>query len=675
MQRLLLIFLIFVKMNAFAQHPSVDSLGRIAKAWAMKKPSFGRDTNLIIALSDHILYKNYFKQKDTKLLLDSLERFANKTEWNVGKGLILSAKCNYIINFEQEKGSKALDLGIKALEIFKKERNGKALFYGNLRMATMMLWNVNADLKTKTEGLNYAKTAVEFARIIKDTSLICHGLAYVANHYEKFGPSKREEALKVLKEGESFIKSTKVSYFAENLILGTMAAIYAANGNQAKCLEYIEKTLASGKRENDLYCLTSMAEFRGYLEASKNLNNAIQYFEEAHNYAKKLDDINVMARVEERLYGSYKYTGDSKKALEYLELLRKHQDAISKKEVQKIYADYDISNKEIKIKTLENERLKKDKELKILENKTLINERDSKIKELNFLKLLKINGDSLAIQKEGKIKADLNLSKKIVEVKSLENQKLTAQNDKNNLLRNVLFTSLLAGLALIFYIYNNNQKLQTKNRQLQTKNQEIEDALQKGTLQERKRVASELHDNLSAKISGIRMRMEAIKPEFKTEKEEKTYQSSVNAMAEVYTDVRLISHNLLPAELETKGLKFALENLVSELNGLDKTRFTLNIQDNLPKLKSKIEYELFSIILELSNNIMKHSNANTSEISLQNIDNQLVLKVSDNGIGFSETENKKGMGFANLKSRVESMKGNMYLVSVNGVKVEIKVPF
>ncbi len=670
------LFILLAQASLFAQHPSLDSLGKIAKAWAIKKPSFGRDTNLIIAISDYLEYSAYFKEKNSKVLLDSLERLSNKTKWNAGKGLFLFSKTNYTSNFEPNSKGKLLELATKAYDILKIEKNPKARYYANFRLGTILLWNSVGNERLKQEGINYSKKAVEIAKAIKDTSLICQSLAYLANHLS--GLSKMAEKLAVLQEGETLLKKTKVSYFGENLIYGTLAGYFSTIGNETKTLEYIDKTLASGRRENDFYCLSSMSQFKAYLTGStgknKNLPKAIDLYEESYDFAKKLNDVGVLSRVEGYLYLAYKQNGNITKALEYLEKYQIHQDTIARKEVQKVYADYDISNKELKIKALENQELIKEKQLKILENQSLLKDRNNKIKELNFLKLLKINEDSLALQKEEKLQTDIKLSINKNHIKSLENDQLKKQNEKQNLIRNILIASLLAGLALVFYVYQNNLKLISKNLELVNKNQEIEEALFKGTLQERKRVASELHDNLSAKISGIRMRMEAIKPDFKSEKEERIYQSSVNAMAEVYTDVRLISHNLLPADLETKGLKYALNNLVKELNGLDKTKFALNITDNLGRQKSKTEYELFSIILELSNNIMKHSMAKEAEINLQTIDNQLVLNVIDNGIGFSETENKKGMGFANLKSRVESMNGKMKMMSGDGVKVEINVP-
>jgi two-component system, NarL family, sensor kinase len=254
-----------------------------------------------------------------------------------------------------------------------------------------------------------------------------------------------------------------------------------------------------------------------------------------------------------------------------------------------------------------------------------------------------------------------------MQIKTLENDKLQIEANRQKWIRNLLIISLLIGCSLMFYFFKNNQQLKAKNR-------EIEEALQKGQTIERKRVAQELHDNLSAKISGIRWRLEAIDPDFKIEKQRKIYESSVNALAEVYTDVRLIAHNLLPAELETKGLVFALESLVKELNGLNKTEFSLNIASTIGRFQNKIEYEIFSIILELSNNILKHSKAKNALISLEMEKNTLKLLVSDNGIGIEEDSIKKGMGMSNLKSRVASLNGKMTIENREGVCVVIEVP-
>jgi two-component system, NarL family, sensor kinase len=119
----------------------------------------------------------------------------------------------------------------------------------------------------------------------------------------------------------------------------------------------------------------------------------------------------------------------------------------------------------------------------------------------------------------------------------------------------------------------------------------------------------------------------------------------------------------------------ALQNLVKELNGLHKTEFILEIDEKINRFPNKIEYELFSIILELSNNILKHSQAKNATISLETEKNTLKLVVSDNGIGIAEDAINKGMGMSNLKSRVASLNGKMIIQNQEGVKVDISVPF
>lgn len=607
MRKIIFILLLFLTNLAFAnQHPVLDNLAKEAKRISAQPPSFGRDTLLIFALWELTFYANYFKEKNTKFLLDSLERFSNRTNWQTGKGLYLFNKTNYILNFERGQSAKALENAFKTLEVLKGTSNLKALAYAHLKVSSIMLWFPTQpnDAKDKflLEGLNHAKTMVELGKKIGDKSIICHSLAYEANHY--LGMNRQKEALLALNEAEKYLQGQQLTYFAENLVYGTMAGLYSNLGNEPKTIEYIDKCLASGRAQNDNYCLSSMLQFKGELFAfyakEKNVKKGIPFLEESYIYAKKLDDISVLSRIESLLYGAYKSVGNRPKALQYLELHKAHDDSLSRVKVQKTYADYELLQKETQIKTLENEKLQTEARRQIL-------------------------------------------------------------------IRNTLIISILLGIGLVIYFFKNNQKLKNKNR-------EIEQALYKGQTIERKRVATELHDNLSAKISGVKWRLEAIQPDFKIEKQRQIYESSVNALSEIYTDVRLISHNLLPIELETKGLAVAVENLVKELNSLEKTKFSLEISENMGRFDNKIEYELFSIILELSNNILKHSGATDALISLQKTDNQLQLLVKDNGKGFDTNKNNSGIGLKNLYSRIEALHGFLKIENTAGVQVKIEIP-
>jgi signal transduction histidine kinase len=226
---------------------------------------------------------------------------------------------------------------------------------------------------------------------------------------------------------------------------------------------------------------------------------------------------------------------------------------------------------------------------------------------------------------------------------------------------------------MIAYVFRNNKHLKFINAELILKNEEIQGALLKGQTIERKRVANELHDNISAKIASLRWRLEAISPDFHTEKERRIFASTVEALSEVYTDIRLLSHNLLPAELELHGLAKAMESMVAEINSLGKTNFSLNIATKNERFTNKIEYELFSVILELSNNILRHSQAPEADIFLTQRENKLYLVVKDNGIGISEKTSANGMGLANIRTRVASLYGEVDFAGLPGKGIEVVV--
>ncbi len=603
MKKFIFIGLILISNLAFGGRPIVDSLAREVTTITAKPASFGRDTSLITALWNLTYYSIYFREKNSKYLLDSLEKMSNRTNWSAGKGMFLNAKSFYTSNFLSDY-SKALVYALDAKEILKKTNQYRARAYTDLRICSNLLWNVNQgkNVKFSTEGIQIAKEMIALGEKKQDMDIKCQGLIYAANHYNFIGDSTNAKAC--LRQSDEIIKKNKVSYLAENVHYGTYGVSLSYTNHIEKAIEYWDKCLEIAKPQNDYYTLTSMyrlkADYYFQYAPQKKLKLAKSLAEESYKYAQKLGILLFISLSEKNLYLINRMQGNDTEALKYFEYYWKHEDSLSRERVQKTYADYEL------------------------------------------------------LQKESTIKA-------------LENDKLQTEANRQKWIRNLLIISLLFGCGLVFYFFNNNQKLKTKNR-------EIEEALQKGKTIERKRVAEELHDNLSAKISGIRWRLEAIEPDFKIEKHKQIYESSVNALAEVYTDVRLIAHNLLPAELETKGLSVALQNLIKELNGLNKTEFSLNIASTIGRFQNKIEYEIFSIILELSNNILKHSQAKNALISLETEKSTLKLLVSDNGIGIDEDSIKKGMGMSNLKSRVASLHGKMTVENHEGVCAVIEVP-
>lgn len=225
-------------------------------------------------------------------------------------------------------------------------------------------------------------------------------------------------------------------------------------------------------------------------------------------------------------------------------------------------------------------------------------------------------------------------------------------------------------LVILFAIF-----LWFNNKKLRRKNAEIQAALIEGQTIERKRVAAELHDHLGGTLASLNWYLYGIDKKVLSEEEQKIYESVHQMVGAAYKEVRSLSHNLMPAELEEHGLIMAVQRLISKLNENKNIAFAFNQKGMNNRLNNKIEFELYSIVLELTNNIIKHSGATEASVDLTENLKTIVLVVSDNGTGMIEPS-RQGVGLRNIKSRVESLHGKIQIHSEdqNGIRVEIEIP-
>lgn len=250
------------------------------------------------------------------------------------------------------------------------------------------------------------------------------------------------------------------------------------------------------------------------------------------------------------------------------------------------------------------------------------------------------------------------------------------EKDKLALSRNILIALLLLGSIITLLIVWSNKRLRQKNKELLYKNQEIEEALFKGQTMERKRVASELHDNLNSKLAALRWRLEAIDTSKMPPDYQKRLKGSLEMLEDIYDDVRFISHSMIPVELETVGIIPVLQKLLDQLNANSKTQFQLDAPHYKPGAPSKLEHQFYMIILELINNVLKHAHASLALIRLSRQDSSIFISVSDNGLGISPDDVSTGMGMQNLTNRVGILGGTLQIKSsaINGTEVNIIVP-
>ncbi len=261
--------------------------------------------------------------------------------------------------------------------------------------------------------------------------------------------------------------------------------------------------------------------------------------------------------------------------------------------------------------------------------------------------------------------------------KEQEINRLQAENlNHDKRLINVLMFAVLllsvAGGSLGWYY----RKVKQQNSKLEHKQKEIEEAMFKGQSIERKRVAADLHDNLGSLLAASRMSLQSIDPQKLSSKEQTVYAHILDMLREVGHQIRTLSHSMLPASLENKGLTAALEELVEQLNLGKQTHFTLHTHDFDRNPDKRIELELYSICLELSHNILKHSKATHAHIQLETNAQWVLLNISDNGVGFEAMQLTHGKGLSNLTERAEGIGGRFHFTSSpkKGVQIHLTVP-
>ncbi|MCU0352883.1 MAG: histidine kinase [Cytophagales bacterium] len=212
------------------------------------------------------------------------------------------------------------------------------------------------------------------------------------------------------------------------------------------------------------------------------------------------------------------------------------------------------------------------------------------------------------------------------------------------------------------------------NEALRRKNEEITQALVKGQLQERQRVANELHDNLGGLLSALKLNLEAMRTDHLSSAERKLYENVLNMVAGACVEVRNISHHLLPETLEREGLAPALVRFAQAVNSGGRLQLELDLFGLEKPLDKSVEVNVYPICIELVNNVIKHASATVATLQVVRTDDELTVLVADNGIGMTGGDDT-GIGLKNIRSRATALNGICQIDSTSaGTTVTIEIP-
>lgn len=243
-----------------------------------------------------------------------------------------------------------------------------------------------------------------------------------------------------------------------------------------------------------------------------------------------------------------------------------------------------------------------------------------------------------------------------------------------------LNAALLFGLILIFVLLlinallserESREKLAIANDQLRKYALRIED---QATLQERNRIAREIHDSLGHALTGLNLQLEGALKLWQTNPPQ-----AQNFLAEAkrlgsaaLQAVRQSVSTLRSDPLQNQPLEAAIAQLVQEFQRTTGVKPVCEIERSR-SLPPEVNATIYRIVQESLTNICKYAAATTVLIRLTTTSTQLLLTIQDNGRGFQTAENKTGFGIQGMRERTAALGGQFKLESQLGAGCQIWV--
>lgn len=501
-----------------------------------------------------------------------------------------------------------------------------------------------AGMRQTDKALPFAQEALRIAEELKDSVGILNGLEIIAAAYKELG--QMDEAVKCFQKEIALLEHLPKRLFEKGRVSVNLGEVYARQGRHKEAIALFEKgrryfldfgypvgaliatlDLADGYR-NDGQVEKASAAYRDIVEMNKRIQepelNALSHAGlgviemEKRNYAAALEQYKHaeaaakpagLHAVLKDLYGYmndlYCLKGNYAAAKTYKKLSEDHADSLLAADVRDRVSEYQVQYE--------------------------------------------------TAQKE----------------KAIAEQQLQITAQRGEIFRkNTLNYSLMAGLIAFFvlgWLFYNRFRLRQKAELAAAVIREQKlglNAVIEAQESERKRIAKDLHDGIAQELVALKLGFDALGRRIaKIAPEETDRFAELNFQLDTScTEVRNIAHVMMPPTLEQHGLAPSLELLLRNTAQTAGLQVRFDSRDLPSDLDEKTKVGLYRIFQELLNNVIKHARATKVLIQLYSTDNQLVMRVEDDGQGFDfEAARQKGtMGVLNILSRVSTLGGEFF---------------
>lgn len=429
-------------------------------------------------------------------------------------------------------------------------------------------------------------------------------------------------------------------------VLGNLGIIYKNQDKNETAIEIYKQSIALHKKTNDRKGLARNYSNLGSLwEKQESLDSANLYYNKALELATELDDNQSKALAFHNLGSIQSKLNQFKNAQKSyetsLELAKSLEDLYLQKNIY--FGMSEMFEQQGRISDA-------------YKNRKIYEEINDSLVKINNLK--SINELEIKYETANKEKAILELT-----AKQLRNE-ASIQSQKNKIKQITIgFAALVILLLMLGFLFQQY----TRNK----KQRELLVAIDNTQMEERKRIAQDLHDSVGGTLAFAKNKLISItelKPELNND-----LTDFLISIEDSENQIRQISHNLMPSELVKFGLVSAVKNILDKINSpkLSTQLYTHNLTNRIDATK---EIHIYRIIQEIIQNILKHADASLIEVHLLKKQNYLSLMIEDDGVGYNLNNDSDGIGLQNIKNRIQLLNGHLKIDSIKGTTFNIQIP-
>lgn len=528
-----------------------------------------------------------------------------------------------------------------------------------------------------------------------------------ANNIIGWGNLKKglyDEAMKYFLEGVSIspVSEMKTMHYKHQLGLGI---VYLEQKQYDIALPFFESCIAESE---DIETITLAKKFLGDIYFNKqDTENASSYYLNALKNIPIDTPSKTRMEIQINLGRIELFYDRSIKAMEYFVPVKEkaHENHFYDLYIDAIYnigrvyyklGQYDTAEMILstaRINTVQWNRLDLEKKI-ILMLKNLYADREN-YKSAYALMTQYVDVSNQVITKQNKkIVKELEIKyqtlQKEKEILSLKEEQLVKENEleKQRTVKKAFLIGFLAVLLPVvglLFVYFQKLKTQVALNKSQEevnkqkvyglmKDQELNliKATMDGQDKERQRLARELHDSVGGNLASIKLQLS------NTNKTDSHQINIIKQIDETYDQVRDFSHNLIPKKFQKNPITVLIKEYINNVkNGSDQhISFHPYPEDQIDQINPTLTEELFKIIQELLTNCLKHAKAQNIDIYLNHHKDSIQLLFEDNGVGFETGSAVDGIGFKNIKTRLNTLSGTLFVDSVlnRGTVISIDIP-